>query len=68
MIADGERGLDQRGRLEGGHFELRGLGKCTLRLHVLRDGQSFDLARPLPGTVFGPFEVPGPEQVITLGK
>jgi protocatechuate 3,4-dioxygenase beta subunit len=67
-FVDGERRVDQVPLQEGGLLELRGLGNCTLRLHALRDDQPFNPARPVPGTVFGPFEVPGPDRTLTLGK
>ena len=65
---DGNTRLDQWHQLEKGLVLLAGLGKCVLRIHVLREGEFFDLENPTPGTVFGPFEVPGPDRIISLGR
>ncbi|HEU4394860.1 MAG TPA: carboxypeptidase-like regulatory domain-containing protein, partial [Planctomycetota bacterium] len=66
--AGGRTTLDYGEIDESGVLVVAGLGRCTLRIHLLRDGEFFERRDPLPGTVFGPFEVPGPDRTITLER
>lgn len=51
---------------EEGKFVLGGLGRCRIRLYLIRDGDTVDLDDPQSGATFGPFDVPCDEQILVV--